>query len=152
MKIGLSLPQVGQGSKVKENLVYAAKQAEENGLDSIWVLERLLWPINSQSSYPATSDGRLPIEYQEVMDPLTTLSFLAANTKNIKLGTSVIDMLFHNPVILSKNFATLDILSEGRAIAGLGIGWLNEEYIASNIPLINRGKRADEFIEILKTI
>jgi probable F420-dependent oxidoreductase len=150
LKIGLSLPQAGQGSNAKENLVYAAKQAEENGFDSIWVFERLLWPMNPQSKYPATSDGRLPIEYQEVMDPLTTLSFLAGNTKSIKLGTAVIDMLFHNPIALSKRFATLDVLSEGRTIAGLGTGWLNEEYVASNTPFINRGKRADEIIEILK--
>jgi len=102
LKIGLSLQQAGQGSKAKENLEYAAKQAEENRINSISVFERLLWPINPQASYPVTSDGRLPIEYQEVMDPLTTLSFLAANTKNIRLRTSVIDMLFHNPIILSE--------------------------------------------------
>jgi hypothetical protein len=63
--------------------------------------------------------------------------------------TSVIDMLFHNPVVLARRFATLDVLSEGRSIAGLGIGWSKDEYQASNIPFQNRGKRADEFIEVL---
>ncbi len=83
---------------------------------------------------------------------LETLTFVAANTNKIALGTSVMDMLFHNPVILARRFATLDVLSEGRTIAGFGIGWSRDEYEASNIPLQNRGKRADEFIQVLKRI
>jgi alkanesulfonate monooxygenase SsuD/methylene tetrahydromethanopterin reductase-like flavin-dependent oxidoreductase (luciferase family) len=77
---------------------------------------------------------------------------VAANTNKIALGTSVIDMLFHNPVILARRFATLDILSEGRSIAGFGIGWSKDEYQTSNIPFQNRGKRADEFVQVLKRI
>lgn len=126
--------------------------SEESGFDSVWVLERLLWPVNPQSPYPATPDGSLPSAYQSVLDPLDTLSFVAANTDKISLGTSVIDALFHNPVVLGRRFATLDILSEGRAICGLGIGWSKDEYQASNIPFKNRGKREDEFIQILKRI
>jgi probable F420-dependent oxidoreductase len=126
--------------------------SEESGFDSVWVLERLLWPVNPQSPYPATPDGSLPSAYQSVLDPLDTLSFVAANTDKISLGTSVIDALFHNPVVLGKRFATLDILSGGRAICGLGIGWSKDEYQASNIPFKNRGKREDEFIQILKRI
>jgi probable F420-dependent oxidoreductase len=122
------------------------------GFDSLWVFERLLWPINPQTPYPATPDGRLPLESQIMLDPLETLTYVAANTNKIALGTSVIDMLFHNPVVLARRFATLDVLSEGRAIAGLGIGWSRDEYQASNIPFQNRGKRADEFIQVLKRI
>jgi alkanesulfonate monooxygenase SsuD/methylene tetrahydromethanopterin reductase-like flavin-dependent oxidoreductase (luciferase family) len=87
-----------------------------------------------------------------VFDPLETLSYVAANTNKIALGTSVIDMLFHNPVILARRFATLDVLSEGRTICGLGIGWSKDEYQVSNIPFKERGKRADEFIQALKRI
>jgi alkanesulfonate monooxygenase SsuD/methylene tetrahydromethanopterin reductase-like flavin-dependent oxidoreductase (luciferase family) len=61
-------------------------------------------------------------------------------------------MLFHNPVILAKRFATLDVLSEGRIVAGLGIGWSSDEYQVSNVPFNDRGKRADEFIQVLKRI
>ena len=129
-----------------------AQSAESEGFDSLWVFERLLWPINPQTPYPATPDGSLPIEYQTMFDPLETLTYVAANTNRIALGTSVIDMLFHNPVILARRFATLDILSEGRAVCGLGIGWSKDEYQASNIPLNDRGKRADEFIQALKRI
>jgi probable F420-dependent oxidoreductase len=81
-----------------------------------------------------------------------TLTCVAANTSKIALGTSVIDMLFHNPVILARRFTTLDIFSDGRAVAGFGIGWSEDEYRASGIPFINRGKRADEYIQLLKML
>jgi alkanesulfonate monooxygenase SsuD/methylene tetrahydromethanopterin reductase-like flavin-dependent oxidoreductase (luciferase family) len=70
----------------------------------------------------------------------------------IKLGTCVIDMLFHNPVILARRFATLDVLSEGRSICGLGLGWSKDEYQASNIPFEHRAERVDEFIQVLKKV
>lgn len=151
MKVGLVLPQAGQQA-TRENVIQMAKNAESEGFDSLWVFERLLWPINPQTPYVATPDGSLPIEYQIMLDPLETLTYVAANTNKIALGTSVIDMLFHNPVILARRFATLDILSEGRSIAGFGIGWSKDEYQASNIPFQNRGKRADEFVQVLKRI
>ena len=87
-----------------------------------------------------------------MLDPLETLTYIAAHTDRITLGTSVIDMLFHNPVVLARRFATLDVLSEGRTICGLGIGWSKDEYQVSNIPFKDRGKRADEFIQTLKRI
>ena len=151
MKVGLVLPHAGQQA-TRENVIQMAKNAESEGFDSLWVFERLLWPINPQTPYVATPDGSLPIEYQIMLDPLETLTYVAANTNKIALGTSVMDMLFHNPVILARRFATLDILSEGRSIAGFGIGWSKDEYQASNIPFQNRGKRADEFVQVLKRI
>jgi probable F420-dependent oxidoreductase len=151
LKVGLVLPQAGQEA-TRENVIQMAKNAESEGFDSLWVFERLLWPISPQTPYGGTPDGSLPIEYQIMFDPLETLTFAAANTNKIALGTSVLDMLFHNPVILARRFATLDVLSEGRAIAGLGIGWSKDEYEVSNIPFQNRGKRADEFIQVLKRI
>ena len=151
MKVGVTLPLTGQHA-TRENVIQMAKNAESEGFDSLWVFERLLWPINPQTPYVATPDGSLPVEYQNILDPLETLTYVAANTNKIALGTSVIDMLFHNPVILARRFATLDILSEGRSIAGFGIGWSKDEYQASNIPFQNRGKRADEFIQVLKKI
>lgn len=151
LKIGILLPLAGQQA-TRGNIIQTAKLAEQEGFDSLWVFERLLWPLNPQTPYPGTPDGSLPIEYQKVFDPLETLTYVSANTNKISLGTAVIDMLFHNPVILARRFATLDVLSEGRAIAGLGIGWSKDEYQASNIPYGNRGKRADEFIQALKKI
>jgi probable F420-dependent oxidoreductase len=151
MKVGMVLPEAGQQA-TRENIVQAAKQAEEEGFDSLWTWERLICPIKPQTPYPLTPDGSLPTEFQNVFDTLETLTFAAAYTNKISLGTSVIDMLFHNPVILARRFATLDILSKGRAICGFGIGWLKDEYQASNISLNDRGKRADEYIQLLKQI
>jgi alkanesulfonate monooxygenase SsuD/methylene tetrahydromethanopterin reductase-like flavin-dependent oxidoreductase (luciferase family) len=69
-----------------------------------------LWSLKPQTPYAGTPDGTLPAEYQNVLDPLETLTYLAGNTDKISLGTCVIDMLFHNPVVLARRFATLDIL------------------------------------------
>ena len=151
MKVGITLPQAGEQS-TKENIVRTAKTAEDEGFDSLWVFERLLWPINPQTPYVATPDGSLPVEYQNILEPLETLTYVAAHTNKIALGTSVMDMLFHNPVVLARRFATLDVLSEGRSIAGFGIGWSKDEYQVSNIPFQNRGKRANELIQVLKKI
>jgi probable F420-dependent oxidoreductase len=153
MKIGLRLPQTGEHTATKENMIRLVNEAEDAGcFDSLWVLERLIWPINPQTPYPGTEDGKFPADWQYIFEPLETLTYVAANTENIALGTSVVDMLFQNPVILAKRFATLDVLSKGRTIAGLGIGWSKDEYQASNIPFKDRSKRADEYIQILKKI
>ncbi|MGA6989918.1 MAG: TIGR03619 family F420-dependent LLM class oxidoreductase [Nitrososphaeraceae archaeon] len=151
MKIGLTLPQAGEQA-TKDNIVDTAKKAEKEGFDSVWVLERLLYPTKPQNPYLGTPDGSLPIQYQRFLEPLETLSFVSANTERIALGTSVIDILFHTPVILAKRLATLDVFSGGRVLAGFGIGWSKDEFQASNIPFHNKGKRADEFIEALKKI
>jgi probable F420-dependent oxidoreductase len=151
MKTGIVLPHMGP-DVTSENIISLAKMAEQEKLDSLWVGERLLWPLKPQTPFPSTPDGNLPTIYQNVLDPIETLTFVAANTQKIALGTSVIDMLFHNPVVLARRFATLDLLTNGRAICGLGIGWSKDEYQVSNVPYENRGERANEFIEALKKI
>ncbi len=148
MKVGILLPHLGDYA-TRENITYIAKEAEKEGIDSVWAIDRLLWPLKPQTPYPATPDGSLPLEYQNVFDPLTTLTYLAGKTERISLGTSIIDMLFNNPVMLAKRLATLDVLSDGRVIAGLGLGWSKDEYDVSNIPFKDRGARADEFLQVL---
>jgi len=149
MKAGILLPHLGD-SATRDNVLYIAKEAEKEGLDSVWVLERLLWPLKPQTLYGIP--GTLPVEYQNVLDPLETLIYLAGNTDQISLGTCIIDILFHNPVVLARRFATLDVLSHGRAIAGLGIGWSKDEYDTSDIPYKYRGERANEYLQVLKRI
>jgi probable F420-dependent oxidoreductase len=151
MKVGLVLPQFGEHATT-ENIIYIATEAEKEGIDSVWVLDRLLWPIKPQTPYIASPDGSLPVEYQNVLDPLTTLTYVAAVTEQISLGTSVIDIFFQNPIVLSKRITTLDILSDGRVIAGLGIGWSKDEYEVSGIPYKDKGTRADEYLQVLKKI
>jgi len=149
MKVGIRLPQTGKHATPER---YLAETADKSGFDSLWVLERLLWPTSPLTPHPGTPNGSFPEDWQNVLDPLELLTFVAAITKKIFLGTSVIDMFFHNPVILARRFATLDVLSSGRALAGLGIGWSKDEYVASNIPFEQKGMRADEFIRLLNQI
>jgi len=151
MKVGILLPHTGENA-TRENVLYIAKQAEEEGLDSIWAIERLLWPVKPQTPYGGIPNAPIPVEYQNVLDPLDTLTYLAADTDRISLGTSIIDMLFHNPVVLARRFVTLDVLSGGRVIAGFGLGWSKDEFDASGIPFRHRGARADEYLQVLKRI
>jgi probable F420-dependent oxidoreductase len=151
VKVGITLPQIGEHA-TKEKVINLSKNAEKQGFDSLWVLERLVWPLKPMTPYPGTKDGSLPTHFQNVFDPLELLSFVAANTEKISLGTAVIDMFYHNPVILARAFATLDILSNGRVIGGLGIGSLKDEYQVTNIPFKDRGKRADKFLQALESI
>lgn len=151
MKAGILLPQAGE-HVTREDVLYVAKEAEKGGLDSVWVFERLLWPLKPRTPYVASPDGTLPVVYQNVLDPLETLTYVAGITERVSLGTCLIDMLFHNPVVLARRFATLDVLSRGRAIAGLGIGWSKDEYEVSGLPFKQRGARADEYLQVLKRI
>jgi len=151
MRVGILLPQTGDLA-TSENILYIGKEAEKEGFDSVWVFERLLWPVKPQTPYGGVPNLPIPVEYQSVLDPLETLTYLAGNTQRISLGTSIIDILFHNPVILARRFATLDVLSGGRVIAGLGLGWSKDEYDASGIPFSHKGARADEYMQVLKRI
>ncbi len=148
MQIGISLPQLGPQA-TPENLVRCAKRAEELGYDSVWVLERLLWPLRPQEPYPATPDGGLPEQYQAVLDPIETLTFVAAHTKRVRLGTSVLVLPYHTPIQLARRIATLDVLSAGRVEVGIGTGWSRDEYAAAGTPFERRGERTDEFLRVM---
>ncbi len=149
MKVGITLPNLGPQA-TKENILQTATQAEKEGFDSLWTITRILWPLRPQTPYGGTSDGSLPVEYQTALDPLNVLLYLALNTSKFSLGTAVIDMFFDTSIMLAKRYATLDILSQGRVISGLGLGWSKDEYQASNVPFQNRAESADEFIQAMK--
>lgn len=148
MRVGISLPQLGPQASA-ENLVRVARRAEELGYDSAWVLERLLWPINPKEPYPASPDGSLPDAYQLVFDPLETLTFVAAHTSKIRLGTSVLVLPYHTPIQLARRIATLDVLSGGRVDVGVGAGWSRDEFEAAGTPFERRGARCDEFLQAM---
>jgi probable F420-dependent oxidoreductase len=152
MKVGLVVPQFGINA-TKENLINFVKIADREGFESLWVYDRMLYPITPQQPYPGTPNKReWPDEFKNNLDPLTTLAFIAANTSKTNLGTCIIDMLFHNPITLAKEFTTIDILSEGRVICGFGIGWSKDEYLAANIPYEKRGERANEILQAMKKV
>lgn len=91
MRIGFVLPQVGRMAG-RTALTAVAARAEDLGYDSIWVTERLLFPLAPRAKYPPTVDGSLPLPYQTVLDPLATLAYVAGHTRRVRLGTSVLDI------------------------------------------------------------
>ncbi len=148
MRVGISLPQLGPQAS-PENLIKAALRAEELGYDSVWVLERLLWPLAPKEPYPAAPDGRLPETYQTVLDPIETLTFVAAHTVKVQLGTSVLVLPYHSPIQLARRLASLDVLSNGRVLVGVGAGWSRDEFEAAGTPFERRGARCDEFLRAM---
>jgi probable F420-dependent oxidoreductase len=148
MKIGFFLPQMGPAANV-ESITKVAKRAEELKYDSVWVTERLLYPTNPQTLYYG---GPIPDPYKRVFDPLETLTFAAAHTSRVALGTSVLDIPFYNPVLLARRLTTLDVLSGGRLRVGFGLGWSQDEYDATGANMKTRGRRADEFLGVLLAI
>ncbi len=151
MRIGVTLPSMGRFAQ-PQNLIDAAKAAEQLGYDTLWVADRLLYPVQPRTKYPVTADGSLPDVYKRVLDPVDALIFVAAHTSSIGLGTSVLDLPFYNPVTLARRLTTLDILSNGRLRAGFGLGWSEDEFQAAGADRSHRGARADEFLAALKTI
>jgi len=151
MKIGFSLPNIGPIGTV-EAITKVAQRAEALGYSSLWTIERLLYPLNLQRPYPGTPDGSLPEIYKHSLDPLEALTFVAGQTKKIRLGTSVLDMPYYNPVVLARRLSTLDFLSNGRLLVGLGLGWSKDEMDATGADITKRGALADEFLQVLNTI
>ena len=151
MKIGFSLPHMG-GIATPENIAYAARFGETEGFDSLWVIDRILWPSEPQTPYPPSPDGSWPEVYQNVIDPIETLTYVAGITQKIKLATGIIDMLYQNPLILANRLAALDNLSKGRLLLGLGLGHSKDEFQAAGVSFENRGERADEFLQILNKV
>jgi probable F420-dependent oxidoreductase len=149
MRLGIALPTTGDSASA-ETITEVARTAERIGLHSLWTFERLLSPTGG-----GLMDGRpvpLPDAYNSVMAPLEVLAFAAAHTTRITLGTSIVVALLHNPADLARRFATLDRLSGGRAVAGLGQGWMAQEFEAAGVPLSSRGPRFTEFIEVLRAV
>ena len=151
MKIGFSLPNIGPIGTA-EAVTKVAQRAEALVYSSLWTIERLLYPVKLQRPYPGTPDGSLPEIYRQVLDPLDSLTYVASQTKKIKLGTSVLDMPYYNPVMLARRLTTLDVLSNGRLCVGLGLGWSKDEMDATGADITKRGALADEFLPLLKAI
>ncbi len=127
--------------------------AESVGYASLWASEHVVFFEDYSPSYPYSDSGRPPMSTETgIMEPLNFLSFVAAKTKRIRLGTGVLLLPQRNPVYTAKQVSTLDILSGGRLDLGIGVGWLREEMQAVDVPFEERGARCDEYIEILRRL
>ncbi len=143
MELGVALPTSARYASA-ESIVRIAQEAERLEYSSLWTYERLLYPI-ADITRPDGSTQLLPEPYQSVYEPIETLGYVAACTQRVKLGTSIVNAPFQSPVLLARRFATLDRFSNGRAIAGLGQGWMPQEFATSNVTLKERGKRIEEY-------
>ena len=136
-----------------ELLAVIGAEAEQRGIGTIWVGEHVVLFDEYASSYPYAADGRIPAPAGTgLLEPLSTLSFLAAHTTTVRLGTAMVLLPQRNPVYTAKEVSTLDWLSNGRVDLGVGVGWLEEEFNAVNVPWPQRGKRTDEYLEVLRTL
>lgn len=143
MRLSFGLPLSGTWA-TPENQVRVARRAEELGYEGLWTFQRLV--------YPEGGGERMGEVYRSVLDPLVSLAFVAGHTARIRLGLAVLNMPFFSPAGLAKQLTTLDVVSGGRVDVGLGLGWSAEEFAASGVGYERRGRRADEYLEVLREL
>ncbi len=150
MKLGLRLPQ-RSGVDLRHDLVEAARRAEAAGYDSLWTYERLLFPETPAEQYAGTNVP-WPEHSRQAADPLAVLTAAAVATEKVRLGTSVLVAGLHTPVQLAKALATIDQISGGRVIAGVGTGWSTDELRATGATRADRGRFLDETLDVFDAV
>lgn len=127
---------------------------EEAGFESAWTVEHTVVPAGYQSTYPYSADGKMAGGQDDIPmpDPLIWMAYVAAATQSIKLATGILILPQHNPVITAKQVATLDHMSGGRVILGIGVGWLREEFEAIGVPFDDRGARTDDYVAAMRAL
>jgi probable F420-dependent oxidoreductase len=134
--------------------VELVQAAEDAGFESAWTVEHTVIPHGYQSAYPYAAGGRLPGGDGDFVlpDPQIWMAYVAARTSRIKLATGILILPQHNPVICAKQVATLDHMSGGRVLLGIGVGWLKEEFEALGVPFAERGARTEEYMHALRAL
>ena len=152
MEFGVALPNLG-GMAPPDALVGLAQRVEELGFDSVWVSDHVVLPVKVESRYPYSSSGAFGIGSDEdILEPFTALTFIAAMTRKVRLGISVLVLPYRHPVLNTKQLVTLDVLSGGRTIVGVGAGWMKEEFHALDADYEHRGLVTDEHIKVFKAL
>ncbi len=149
MRFGMHLPSAGM-DVTPDAIVEIACLAEERGYDSVWVNDHAVIPAHFQSRYPFSKDGTIVIDVETpYADALTTLAFAAGVTSRVRLGVSVLVLPYRHPLDTAKKAATLDLLSGGRLILGVGVGWMREEFAAVGVDFDQRRRNFEEQLEIM---
>lgn len=154
MKIGFFAPHVGPHASTSQ-IARACEVVEEHGADSIWAVDHIAFPYGFQAVYPyATHEfGESPDQPSVWWDCLSVLAYLAARTERVKIGTGVLVLPYRHPVATAKAVATVDQLSGGRVLFGVGVGWLRDEFEALQLaPFEERGSLVDEQLEIIRAV
>ncbi|MET7995217.1 TIGR03619 family F420-dependent LLM class oxidoreductase [Amycolatopsis sp. NPDC005232] len=150
MRIGFTLPQFGPFAGDGSGVTRFARRAEELGAASLWVGDRLLAPVHPTVGYGGSDT--IPAEFAVRLDPFALLAAAAAVTERVRLGTNVLNAPWYPPALLARSLTTIDALSGGRLVPGLGTGWSPEEYEAVNVPMTERGARLDECLDALEAL
>ena len=150
MEVGVVLP--GSAETPPELIVAAAIAVEERGFHSIWAPEHVVFFEQYESRYPYAEDGKLHGFDAGMIEPWILLSFVAAHTKKVRLGSSVCLIPQRNPVYTAKQIADLDFLSGGRVDVGVGVGWLREEFEALQVPFERRGARTRDYMRVMQAL
>lgn len=151
MKVGL-IP-VNIGVKSVDKMVGLAVHAEKVGFESVWTFEHVMVPVDYASKYPYSADGKMGATPEtNFVDPLIALTAIAARTERVRLGTGVNILPQTNPLYLAKQAASLDFVSNGRFMLGVGVGWLEEEFAALGVPFERRGARADDYLLAMRKV
>ncbi len=151
MKLGVFLPISGRAAAPV--LMDAARRAEALGYDSVWAADRIVIPWEIKTEYPYSADNVFIVPPDRpFLEPLTCLSFLAGGTTTITLGMSVLVLPYRHPLYWAKIATTLDHLSRGRFILGVGVGWMAEEFAALGAAFKDRGALSDEQLRVVKTL
>lgn len=152
MKFGMVFANVGPFADAA-GAAGMARAAEAAGFESLWTVEHVVVPAGYRSTYPYDPSGRMPGgEDAPIPDPLVWLATLAPVTSTIRLATGILILPQRNPVVLAKEVATLDHLSGGRALLGIGVGWLREEFDALGVPFEDRAARTDDAVGALRAL
>lgn len=133
-------------------IVGSAQRLEAAGIATVWVPEHVVFMADYASKYPYSDDGRLAGDPEGVLDPFTALTYVAAHTTSLRLGTGVCLVPQRNPIYTAKMVADLDYLSGGRVDFGIGVGWLEEEFDALGVDFSARGKLCNEYLDTMKAL
>ena len=148
MQVGIQLPQWGAAAD-RAGVLAVAQAAEEAGFDAIWASDHVVYPLHDVAEYPYSSSGPPFTSDDGYLEVLTTLAFVAGATRSIRLGTSVLILPMRNVLLTAKTLATLDVLSGGRVVVAVAVGWWRAEFEALGADFASRGTRLDEQLEAL---
>ena len=152
MKFGLMYANAGPFA-FPEMLTHVARTAERCGLESLWTVEHVVIPVGYKSTYPYDPSGKIPApESIPMPDPLLSLAYAAAVTKTLRLATGILILPQRHPLYVAKEVATLDVLSHGRVVLGIGVGWLAEEFQVLGIPFEERAARTAEMVRAMRSL
>ena len=150
MEVGIVMP--CSAITPPQLIAETAKAIEERGFASIWAPEHVIFFEEYRSKYPYADHGKLLGFDHGMMEPWTTLSYVAANTTRVRLGSSICLVPSGTPVYTAKQIADVDFLSDGRVDFGVGAGWLKEEFDALQVPFERRGARTSDYIRVMQAL